>query len=100
MRAVIPRSLMQKHPERIVLAKHGRYKEEPLLKSFSSSPEEQVDDDQSKNQADAATTVVSDARTHVVAAAAEENQQDDENDYERHGRKFSTCIASTSICGL
>jgi hypothetical protein len=73
MRAIIPRSLMQTHSERIVGAEHSHYKEELRLEPFSPSPEQQVDDDQRKNQTDAATAVVSDSRTHVVAAAAEDN---------------------------
>jgi hypothetical protein len=73
MRAIIPRSLMQTHPERIVRAGHSYYKEKLRLEPFSSSPEEQVDDDQGKDQTDAATAVISDSRTHVVAATAEDN---------------------------
>jgi hypothetical protein len=58
MRAIIPPSLMQTHPQRIVGAKDGRPEWERLLEPLSSSPEQQVDDDQRKNQTDAATATI------------------------------------------
>jgi hypothetical protein len=38
LRATTAPTLMQIHPERIVVAKDDRPEEEPLLESFSSSP--------------------------------------------------------------
>jgi len=73
MRAIIPRSLMQTHPERIVEGQTWSLQSWRLLDSSSSSPKQQVDDDQRKNQTDATTTVVSDSWSHVVTAAAEDN---------------------------
>lgn len=72
MRAIIPRSLMQAHPERIVGGKQGRQEGSDSLEPASSSSKEQVDDHQRKNETDATATVVPDSGTHVVAATAEE----------------------------
>jgi hypothetical protein len=72
MRAIFPRSLMQRQPKRIVGAKQGCQERNDSLEPAPSSSKEQVDDHQRKNETDATATVVAHSRTHVVAATAEE----------------------------